>query len=368
MLKRFAPAALQEHMRATSWRLLLTQALLLVGVVAFMAYVPYLISDFYLNVLTEVLIYGLLATSINILMGYTGLTSLGHAAYFGLAAYTCAYLTLKDKQGFLVAFFVGLAVATVASAAFGAIALRATGIYFLMITLALNMLVYGTAYTLYPITNAENGMYGVSRPDFIFEDYQYYWFTLAVVVVALILVWRLVHSPFGLTLMGIRESESRMRTLGYNVFLHKLIAFTISGFFAGLAGCLYVFFESGVSPSTVALSVSIEGVLEVLIGGIGTLFGPMLGAAIIVTTRDILSLQIDRWPTVLGLALILIVLFARNGILGAFYGLLARRRGTLVSAGISGEEPIQPAWQAADGEVASADQPPAAPIPQPKPS
>jgi branched-chain amino acid transport system permease protein len=372
MLKRFGSATMVvpiQRLRSSSWQWrLLAPALLFVGGLALMAYVPYLISDFYLNVLTEILIYGLLATSINILMGYTGLTSLGHAAYFGLAAYTCAYLVLKDKQSFLVAFLVGLVVATVSSALFGAIALRATGIYFLMITLALNMLVYGTAYTLYPITNAENGMYGVTRPDFIFEDYQYYWFTLVVVAISFFLVWRLVHSPFGLTLMGIRESESRMRTLGYNVFLHKLIAFTISGFFAGLAGCLYVFFESGVSPATVSLSVSIEGVLEVLIGGIGTLFGPLLGAAIIVTAREILSLQVGRWPTVLGLLLILIVLFARNGILGAVYQRLAKRRGTVVSGGPSGEESERSTWQTVDERVVPEDQPPAAPVPQPNPS
>jgi branched-chain amino acid transport system permease protein len=211
-------------------------------------------------------------------------------------------------------------------------------------------------------------MYGVTRPDFIFEDYQYYWFTLVVVAISFFLVWRLVHSPFGLTLMGIRESESRMRTLGYNVFLHKLIAFTISGFFAGLAGCLYVFFESGVSPATVSLSVSIEGVLEVLIGGIGTLFGPLLGAAIIVTAREILSLQVGRWPTVLGLLLILIVLFARNVILGAVYQRLAKRRGTVVSGGPSGEESERSTWQTVDERVVPEDQPPAAPVPQPNPS
>ncbi len=368
MLKWFGLAIALKRVRTSSWQWrLLAPALLTVAAVAFMAYVPYLISDFYLNVLTEILIYGLLATSINILMGYTGLTSLGHAAYFGLAAYTCAYLSLTDKQGFLVSFFAGLAVGTVSSLLFGAIALRATGIYFLMITLALNMLVFGTAYTLSPITNAENGMYGISRPDFIFADYQYYWFTLAVIVVSLFLVWRLVHSPFGLTLMGIRESESRMRTLGYNVFLHKLIAFTISGFFAGLAGCLYVFFQNGVSPATVDLPVSIEGVLEVLIGGIGTLFGPMIGAAIIVTTREILSLQIGRWPTVLGLTLILIVLFARNGILGLIYKWRAQRHGMSSGSETGREEFTQLTPQVTGEAAALADQPPATSIPRPEP-
>ncbi len=312
-----------------------------VAAVVLLWFAPYLLPGFYLNVLTEILIYGLLATSINILMGYTGLTSLGHAAFFGLAAYAGAYLSVTVHQSFVVAFVAGLLLATVASVVFGAIALRASGIYFLMITLALNMLVYGTAFTLSPITGAENGLYGVTRPDFIFEDYQFYWFSLIVVVVAVIFVWRLVRSPFGLTLMGIRESESRMRTLGYDVFLHKLIAFTISGFLAGLAGCLYVYFRAGVSPTAVDLPVSVEGVLEVLIGGIGTIFGPMLGAFIIVTARELISLQVDRWPTVLGVLLILIMLFARQGILGTWLGWRARQR-VLPSAAV---EAAQPALQ-----------------------
>lgn len=327
--------------RLGGWRRLLP-ALVCVAAVVLLWFAPYLISDYYLSVLTEILIYGLLATGINVLMGYTGLTPLGHAAFFGLAAYAGAYLSVTAHQSFLAAVIAGLAIATVASIVFGAIALRATGIYFLMITLALNMLVYGTAFTLYSITGAENGLYGVTRPDFIFQDYQFYWLTLVVVVIAMILVWRLVRSPFGLTLMGIRESESRMRTLGYNVFLHKLIAFTISGFFAGLAGCLYVYFRAGVSPTAVNLSVSVEGVLEVIIGGIGTLFGPMLGATIIVTARELISLQVNRWPTVLGLVLILIVLFARNGILGALFDWRARRRRASLATAETPSTTVQP--------------------------
>jgi branched-chain amino acid transport system permease protein len=334
-------------------------ALASVGAVVVLGFAPYLISNFYLNVVTEILIYGLLATSINILMGYTGLTSLGHAAFFGLAAYAGAYLAVKENASFLTAFITGLVFATLASVVFGAIALRATGIYFLMITLALNMLVYGTAFTFSPITGAENGLYGVSRPDFIFQDYQFYWFTLAVVIVAYILIWRLVRSPFGLTLMGIRESESRMRTLGYNVFLHKLIAFAISGFFASLAGCLYVYFRVGVSPATVDLPVSVEGVLEVIIGGIGTLFGPLLGAVIVVTAREIVSLQVGRWPTVLGVVLIVIVMFARNGILGAYVDWRARRRGAGASASNGVETDAQVAY---DSEVPLGE-PPVEPVP-----
>lgn len=301
----------------------------LVGAIAgllVLFFVPWIITGFYLSIATQILIFGLLAVSINILMGYTGLPPLGHAAFFGIGAYTCAYMTATLHDSFISSFLMGIVLAAVASVVFGAISIRATGLYFLMITLALNMLVYGTAYTLYSITRAENGIIGVLRPVSIHADWQYYYFSALVFAVMMVFVWRLVRSPFGLTLMGIRESESRMRTLGYNVWLHKLIAFTLSGTIAGVAGCVYAFWSQYVSVAQVDLSVSITGLLEVIIGGGGTLFGPVLGAAIVVTANEILSLYTERWQTILGLILIVVVLFARDGILGAFYQRRQRHR------------------------------------------
>jgi branched-chain amino acid transport system permease protein len=302
----------------------------LLGVIAgllVLFFVPWLVTGFYLSVANEILIYGLLALSIDILMGYTGLPPLGHAAFFGIGAYACAYMTATQHIAFVPSFLTGLVLAAVASVIFGAISIRTTGLYFLMITLALNMLVYGTAFTLYSVTRAENGITGVNRPAFLQADWIYYYFCAVVFVVMMVFIWRLVSSPFGLTLMGIRESESRMRTLGYNVWLHKLIAFTLSGTIAGVAGCLYAFWQEYVSVSQVDLPVSIAGLLEVIIGGAGYLFGPVLGAWIVVSANEILSLYTERWQTILGLILIAVVLFARNGILGAV-DQWRRRRGS----------------------------------------
>jgi len=138
-------------------------------------------------------------------------------------------------------------------------------------------------------------------------------------------MWRLVNSPFGLTLKGIRESEVRMRTLGYNVPLHLFIGFTVSGFFAGLAGALYAFFNSFVSPSTVALAQSVEGLLMAIVGGVGTLFGSLIGAALIIGLENVVSAYTERWQMVLGITFILIMIFAPEGIIGKLRGILTRK-------------------------------------------
>jgi branched-chain amino acid transport system permease protein len=292
---------------------------------------PYVLSDFYLSTLDEIFIYGLFAVSINLLMGYTGLFTLGHAALFGIGAYTCAYLTSTLSVPFVPSFLSGIAFAMLVSIPFGLLAIRTTGIYFIMITIAENMLVYGLAFRLYNLTGAENGLSGVVRPNVFQADWQYFYFSAAVVIIALFLAWRLVRSPFGLTLKGIRESETRMRTLGYNVTLHKLISFTLAGTLAGLAGCLYAFYSTYVSVTVVDFSQSSAGFLMVIIGGVGTFFGPLLGSAILTILQEWVSLYTDRWQIVMGTVLILTILFARDGILGIASQLMSRRLHTAKS-------------------------------------
>lgn len=287
---------------------------------------PYVLSDFYLSTLDEIFIYGLFAMSVNILMGYTGLITLGQAAFFGLGAYTCAYLTANLHVSFIPAFLAGIVFSALASVVFGLFAIRTTRVYFIMFTIAENMLVYGLAFRLYNLTGAENGLSGVARPDIFQADWQYFYFSVAVVIVAIVLIWRLVRSPFGLTLMGIRESESRMRTLGYNVALHKLISFTIAGTVAGLAGCLYAFYSTYVSVTVVQITQSSEGFLMVMIGGNGTLFGPLLGSIILTMLKEFVSLYTDRWQLVLGVVLVFVMLFARRGVLGIVARLIEQRQ------------------------------------------
>ena len=214
--------------------------------------------------------------------------------------------------------------ATALAAAFALIAIRTTGVYFLMVTLAEGMIVWGIAYRWTSVTGAENGIRGIPRPEFFRADWQFYYLVLMVFVLVAAIMYRIVTSRFGLTLKGIRESEKRMRTLGYNTTLHKFLGFTVSGFFAGVAGALYAMYNGFVSPSTVEFARSAEGVLMTIVGGVGTLFGPAIGAVVVVFTRNIISLYVSRWPTIMGLIFVVTILLARDGLVGGGRRLLGR--------------------------------------------
>lgn len=292
--------------------------------------IPRLTTSFYVNLVSEVMIYGLLAMSIDILAGFTGLVPLGHAGIFGISAYVVGYLLTKTGIPVYVAIPLGITASTVAAAVFAVIAIRTSGVYFLMVTLAEGMIVWGVAYRWASVTGAENGIRGIARPELVHEYWQFYYLVLIVFVIVAAIMYRLVSSPFGLTLKGIRESESRMRTLGYNTTLHKFIGFTATGIFAGVGGGLYAIYNGFVSPSTVEFAKSAEGVLMTIVGGVGTLFGPVIGAIVIIFTRNIVSLYTSRWPTVMGLIFVVTILFARDGLVGGarrlFNRILAMRR------------------------------------------
>src|SRR5215475_5979276 len=197
---------------------------------------PYL-SSYPLTICTQALIAAVLAMSLDVLLGYTGLASLGHAAYFGVAAYMVAILTTERQAGFAACLAAGIAAAAITAALFGLLAMRATGTYFLMITLALGMVVWGLAFRWVSLTKGDNGISGVPRPEWALPwnlnaPLPFFYFTLVVSAVIWVALGVLVSSPFGMTLKGIRESESRMRSLGYHVWLHKYIAFVLGGLFA----------------------------------------------------------------------------------------------------------------------------------------
>ena len=282
-----------------------------------------LLSAYPLTLLTQVAIVAVLAMSLDVLLGYTGLPSLGHAAYFGVAAYAVGILTTDYQRGFLVCLLVGLVLATLTAAVFGLLAIRATGTYFLMITLALGMVVWGLAFRWVSMTKGDNGIAGVPRPDLggpwkLTAPLPFFYFVLAAALLAWALLGLLVRSPFGMTLMGIRESESRMRALGYNVWLHKYLAFILSGTFAGFAGVFWAYYNGFVSPVDVQLVTSVETLLMVALGGPGTLAGPALGAALIVFLKNFVSVYTKRWLLILGAVYIGVILFAPRGVLGAF--------------------------------------------------
>lgn len=306
------------------------QLVLLAAAIAAGVAAPYIFNSFIIGLLSLALISGLFAMSVDLLSGYAGLVTLGQAGITAAAAYGVGYMANKVEAGIPAQLLVGLGAGLVVSAIFAAMAMRSDGVYFMMITLAQGMIVWGLSIRLYKITGAENGLTGIERPSFLTATWQYYYFVLAVVLICSLLLFIIVRSPFGSAVKGIRESESRMRMLGYNPALQKFYVFMLAGFFASIGGILLVFLNEFISPSAATLAASAIGVLEAILGGIGTLIGPMIGAFIIVYIQNIVSTNLERWPTLMGLIFIVVVLFARQGIVGAisasWYKWLASRQ------------------------------------------
>ncbi|GIU93114.1 MAG: branched-chain amino acid ABC transporter permease [Acidimicrobiia bacterium] len=296
----------------TGWvKLGLLVASLAVGVA-----LPYLVDQFLVGIVTLALITGLFAMSIDLLAGYGGLVTLGQAGISAAASYGVAYMSVKAGAGHLAQVGVGLLAGLIVSAVFAVMIMRSSGVYFMMITLAQGMIIWGLSIRLTRITGAENGLPGVDRPEFLSLYWQYYWFVLAVVLICSAMLYVIVRSPFGLALEGLRESESRLLVLGYNTSLQKFYAFMVSGFFATVAGILLVYLNQFISPSSAHLTASALGVLQTILGGVGTLVGPMIGSFIVVYLRNVVSQDFERWPTLMGLLFIVVVLFARRGLVG----------------------------------------------------
>jgi branched-chain amino acid transport system permease protein len=308
----------------------------LVGVAAvLLVVVPQFLSSYLLTLVTQALVYAILAMSLDLLLGYTGLSSLGHAAYLGVGAYSVGVLTTRHGAGFWVTLAVGVGLAIVVAGIFGLVALRATGVYFLMITLALGMVVWGLAHRWVSLTQGDNGISGVPRPAFLAawglpwslsRSLPFYYFTLAGFAVAFVALRAVVRSPFGQSLVGIRESESRMRTLGYHVWLHKYIGFLIAGGVGGVAGVFWAYYNGFVSPADVELATSVEVLLMVALGGRGTLVGPAVGAAVIVFLKNLVSVYTHRWLLILGAVYIGTIVYAPEGIAGVATQLMRRVR------------------------------------------
>jgi branched-chain amino acid transport system permease protein len=283
---------------------------------------PLFLSAYPLTLLTQALIYAILAMSLDLLLGYTGLASLGHAAYLGVGAYSVGVLTTQYGANFWVTLAVGVLLAMVVAAVFGLVALRATGVYFLMITLALGMVVWGLAHRWVSMTQGDNGIPGIPRPDLglpwsLARAMPFYYFVLAGFLLAFWILRVIVRSPFGHSLVGIRESESRMRTLGYHVWLHKYLGFVIAGVVGGFSGVLWAYYNGFVSPGDLELATSVEVLLMVALGGRGTLVGPAVGAGVIVLLKNFVSVYTERWLLILGVVYVLTIIYAPEGIVGA---------------------------------------------------
>ncbi len=299
------------------------------GVAVFLAVLPWVLPGaFYVGIATHVLVFATLALSLNILIGYGGMSSLGHAVYLGVPSYAYAWLTANAGFGVASAAISAVALGTVLAAFFGVLALRASGLGFLMITLALGQIVWGLSYRWVALTGGDNGL-RATRPVMFGLDTSdptvFYYVGAAVFAAVLLCLWQFAGSPFVACLRGTRDQPRRMRMLGHNVWLIRLAAFVAAGFWGSVAGVLYVWDYQFISPQTMSLQQSAEALLMVVLGGAGTLAGPVAGAAIITLVKTVASSYVDRWSSLLGFVFILVVMFMPQGLVPGFRR-MARRR------------------------------------------
>lgn len=295
------------------------------------ALAPFL-PNYYAGLLSEVLIFAVFAMSLDLLVGFMGLPSLGHAAYFGMGSYTAGLIALNYTHNIWVCAAAGTLAALVTALLFGLLVLRTGGASFLMITLALSQILWGIAFKWRSFTGGEDGLSGIARtsmgiPWDLTPVHGFLWLAIIFFAVmgALIALYHI--SPFGLALQGIRESETRMRSLGYNVWLYKYIGHAVAAMVAGVSGVMFLFYNSFVSPNYLSTGFSAKALLMVILGGSGTLLGPVFGSLVIVALENVVSFFTERWMMIIGATYVLVVLFFPKGVLGSLGKLTGRRQG-----------------------------------------
>lgn len=295
-------------MKAVGWALFATA----------LAAFPWIAGEYYINLTSQIFIAAIFAASLNLLVGYGGLPSLGHASWLGLAAYISAWMSLKLGLGHWLTAPVALLATTLIACAFGWISLRATGLGFLMITLALSQVLWGTAYRWVSVTDGDNGLRGLTRPApfgiSLDGATSFYYFALAVTVVAMVLMAMFVASPFGAALRGTRDQPRRMGALGHAVWTVRWLTFVYSGFWGAVSGLLFVYYNKYIHPASLSITSSAEALLGVIAGGSGTLAGPIVGATIIMLLKNYVSAYIERWNMLMGFVFVLIVIFVPEGV------------------------------------------------------
>ncbi len=282
-------------------------------------------SAFLVTQMTRILVYAVFAMSLDLLIGYCGLVSLGHAAFFGVAAYVTALLAAKmEIDNVAIALPASLVAAALTALAIGALSLRTSGIYFIMVTLAFAQMIYfvvqenaffGGSDGILVLTRYRLGLGGVTLLD-LGDRMARYYAVLVIAVLIFVALWFLVRSPFGRVIQGIRANEQRMRALGYPLMRYKLVCFVIAGVLAGVAGHCYVVTTSLADPSIVDWLHSAQVLVMLIIGGIGTLVGPALGAFVLIVLTDQASELTEHWKLIVGALVIAITLFSRGGLVG----------------------------------------------------
>src|SRR5574342_302525 len=305
-----------------------------VSIILFFAILPFIVP--YKGLATQVLVYGLFALGFNLLYGYTGLLSFGHAAYFGLGAYGAGITLAKlGWHSVWVALLIGIAVAGVGGLVVGFLSLRRRGIYFAMLTLAFAQLFYFIAFHLSDLTGGDDGLRGIPKLSLGLLGWQvplgnplnFHYFALCWVGLAVLVLRRVLDSPFGTVIAAIRENSDRAQACGYDIVRIKLVAFVFSALLTGLAGALDALRITVVPVEALYGSTSGQAVIMTLLGGAGTFFGPFVGAGTYLVLQDRLSLIMESWPLVIGLLFMAFVLFLPKGIWGTLLARLGARLG-----------------------------------------
>lgn len=295
------------------------------AVVAIMLVLPFFAGSYTLAVLIDAFIYGVFALSYNLLLGYTGILSLGHALFFGLGAYAVAIPVVRMGWSLGAAVMLGIGLSVVTALVLGSLSLRVRGVYFSMVTLAFAEIVHVLAIKLSRFTGGEDGITRIPAPAWLGDRTSFYYFALLVLVAVYLGLRLLMASPFGRTLIAIRENEARAAALGYDVFAHKLVSMVLAGLLATVAGMGNALFFSYVSPSLLSSLTTIDVLLMTMVGGAGTLVGPVLGAGVVEVLDTVLSSFFRHWLLVFGLIYIVIVIFLPKGIVGSVADWLVRR-------------------------------------------
>ena len=280
---------------------------------------PFVGGAYWMSLMTQIFIFGLLALSADLLLGHAGLFSLCHAAFFSVAAYTTAILHVRYGVPTALAAPAGVLAGTLLGLVFG-LSVRTRGVYFILVTLAMGYVIWGVGYRWASFTGGDSGVTNVPAPAIgavtLASPISYYYFVLTVLLVCVFLYSRLIGSPFGLSLRGIKSGEARMRSLGFNPARHLYLAFVASSLMASLAGVLYVYFNKFVNPVSASLHISVEIILMAIVGGTGTVLGPFIGAGLVLGLRNWVSTFFELHLAVMGLVFIAVVVWAPGGVMG----------------------------------------------------
>ena len=313
---------------------------------------PFIVKTYYRSLVTEVLLFAIFAMSLDLLLGYTGLPSFGHAAYFGVGAYSLAFIASSNQRAFdltsnlLITIPVVVLITALFALIIGFFAVRTSGTYFLMITLASAQMLFSIVNRWSDVTGGTDGLSGVANPvigigafSIEFSPFRnsFYYLTLILFLLSWYAMRRIINSPFGWTLQGIRENEGRMKALGYNTFRYKIAIFAIAGGFAGLAGILSAHFFKNATPETLFWVTSGEAMIALIIGGSGTLIGGLIGSFVVKLFPLLVSSYTERWELLQGLLFIAFVVFVPNGIWGYLTGSNSDKEALVEDAGAQEE-------------------------------